>query len=174
MAIVWSPGGQRFSFGNLDAAQQSLYEDQPGLAFQRLMQWYGQGDPNFANTTLGRYIASQQDKLSNDYLGQAAQQQADWAGQKSAYDAQLANAKSAWEQAGGSQNLNNMSGAELYANYQKLLNNPWQAPGPQLTWTRYLEQNPAGQGALAQQFGLLSANQRGANPGAFEVRRNLW
>lgn len=124
-----------FSFGNLDAAQQTLYEDNPGLAFQKLLDWYGQGNANFGNTTLGRYIAAQQDRLSNAYLTAAAQQAAD--------------------HAAGLVGSSTGSGGD---------------PTP-LTWTRYLETQVPD---LARQFGYMTASQRGANPGSYLVRRNLF
>lgn len=212
--INWNSGG-RFSFGNLDAAQQAQFESNPQLAYQMLLNWYGQGDPNFASTTLGRYIAAQESRLNNDYLAQAGQQQADFASQKAAWDAQqasnkatfdqqqqrnladynarLAAAKSSFDAIAARYNDPKLTytGPDLkqqyqqaMASYNQLKNNPyavqqyqaqdWTAPSPQLTWTKYLENSPAATGGLAQQFGFLTASQRGAQPGAFEVRRNLW
>src|SRR5690348_13215952 len=202
-------------FGNLDAAQQQLYESNPSLAFQQLMGWYGRGNPNFASTTLGRYIQAQMDHMNNDYLVKSGQQQADWAGQKSAWDAQqqanlakynsdLAAAQQQYLNLGGQYDqatraynaalgnsgngqtmLPNPMSTDLWRNFQAatktyndLQANPykvqdWTNPnaGNQLTWTKYLDANGTG---LGQQFGFLTASQRGANPGAFEVRRNLW
>jgi hypothetical protein len=57
---------------------------------------------------------------------------------------------------------------------QKYTAPAYTAPEEQLTWTKYLEQNGVSAGDLAGQFNQLSANLRGANPGAFQVRRNLW
>lgn len=205
MSIQWN-NPQRFSFGSLDAAQQALDESNPDVAYQQLMNWYGKGDPNFASTTLGRYIASQQSSLNNDYLKQSSDQQANWASQKATWDTQQASNKTTWDtqqQANladynqkvylqrwlyGQAKANNDQGnmARTNAQLMDLQNNPykvqdyqtqaWNNPDAanQLTWTKYLENSNAGQGGLANNFGLLSSAQRGANPGSFEVRRNIW
>lgn len=219
--VNWNSNGQRFSFGNLDAAQQTLYEDNPGIAYQKLMEYYGQGNPNFASTTLGRYIAAQQSRLSNSYMSAASQQAADWATQKQAWDANAGQRSAQADAAaaalnayagqhyqgpavdyagrplstgsgpGGQYNsadsmrwtkpaagpgnlMNDPQYKALYDQWQATQNQQWKAPGDQLTWTKYLESNPAGMGDLANQFNELTANQRGANPGAFSVKRNLW
>jgi hypothetical protein len=222
--INWG-AGQRFSFGNLDAAQQAQYEDNPNLAIQQMLQWYGQGDPNFANTTAGRYIAQRLSGLANgDYMVAAGQNQAQIANEKATWDTQQAQNKSIWDtQQGqartawdaqeaqkqqawhdeymhwtkeyergkigfnGVPNQATMSIAQM--NLKRLQANPYTkqafTPGtynagtftpstPQLTLTRYLEQNPAATGGLAHDFGMQTAAARGAQPGAFEIRRNLW
>lgn len=215
MAINWNPTG-RFSFGNLSGAQQTMYEDNPALAWQQLMNYYGQGNPNFATTTLGRYIQSRMGSFNNEYMTAAGQQQADWANQKSAWDANVGTRREAAAKAlsdyaatqpsrygplvdyagrpiagsgpGGSYDPNDslrwtqpgVRDLSTDPQYQQLLNNynhvgdAWQAPGPQLTLTRYMEQNPGAAGDFARQFNMLGPSERGANPGAFQVRRNLW
>src|SRR4051812_44994000 len=65
-------GGGGFQFGNLSPVQQSLYENKPDLAYQQLMNWWGQGQAGFENTVLGRYLGSQQNRLFNDYTSQQA------------------------------------------------------------------------------------------------------
>jgi hypothetical protein len=60
--------------------------------------------------------------------------------------------------------------------YTDLRANPWKAgtytaPEEALTWTKWLEQH---QGDAGTGFNELTAGQRGANPGAFQIRRNIW
>ena len=65
-------GSGGFRFGSLSPVQQSLYEDQPGLAYSQLMNFWGQNQPGFENTVLGRFLAGQQQSLYNKYTTQAA------------------------------------------------------------------------------------------------------
>ena len=65
-------GGGGFRFGSLSPVQQSLYEDQPDLAYNQLMNYWGQGSPGFENTVLGRFLASQQRGLHSQYISQQA------------------------------------------------------------------------------------------------------
>lgn len=111
-------GGGGFRFGSLSPVQQALYEDQPDLAYNQLMNWWGQNQPGFENTVLGRFLASQQRNLFSQYTRQAA---------------------------------DNPTGG--------------------LTWTNFLEQQPAG---LPGQFSQLPGYMRGSNPGLFRVRREVW
>lgn len=73
--MVWNLTGRSpFSFGQLSAAQQSLYEDQPDIPYQQLMDYWGGGQAGFENTVLGRYLRSQQSSMFNRFI---AQQSAD-------------------------------------------------------------------------------------------------
>jgi hypothetical protein len=189
MAINWNSGGNRFSFGNLSAPEQSQFEDNPGLAFQMLQNWYGQGNPNFGATTFGRYIASQQSRLNNDYLARAGAQAARLAQDKQAWQSRW---QSQWQsqwQPPANQPLDwtAPNGKTYYlqtGDYYDLQGKKYTAPAyiapaytapeEQLTWTKYLEQNGVSAGDLVGQFNQLTASQRGANPGSFAVKRNLW
>lgn len=66
------PNAGGFHFGSLSPVQQSLYENQPDLAYRQLMNFWGGGAPGFENTVLGRYLSSQQQGFFNDYTNQAA------------------------------------------------------------------------------------------------------
>ena len=68
----WALPGGGFHFGSLSPVQQTLYENQPDLAYRQLMNWWGQGQAGFENTVLGRFLQSQQQGMFNDYTNQAA------------------------------------------------------------------------------------------------------
>jgi hypothetical protein len=71
--MQWANLG-KFSFGNLNGVQQGLYEDNPELAMQQVLNWAGGNNPNFANTVMGRWLSSQQKSLHNNFItAQAAQ-----------------------------------------------------------------------------------------------------
>ena len=223
MAINWNRPSTRFSFGQLAPHETQLYEDNPSLAWQKVLDWYGQGNPNFAMTTLGRFIASKQDETVNRLTAEQAAQVArntqgriNWQTQedqrRSAWDAQQQQARSAFDTQ-RTQDMTNLDTA--IANIQGLLRNPLNFPGGEesarrlqyqqtlqglmqqrldaerrtftpgtyqagaafapeegLTLTKYLEGQDLGQ--YANQFGQLTSNQRGANPGLFRVRREIW
>lgn len=111
----------QFSFGPLSGVQQSLYENQPDLAYQQFTDWFGKNNPAFNNTIMGRWLAQQQQPLNNRFIAQQA------------------------------------------AN-----------PTGGLTWTNFLEQQAGGANNLAQQFAMLPQYMRGANPGLYRNRRELW
>jgi hypothetical protein len=73
--MQWANLGN-FSFGNLDAVQQGLYEDNRELGFQKVLNWVGAGRPGFENTVMGRWLASQQDTMGNDFISAQAAQMA--------------------------------------------------------------------------------------------------
>lgn len=67
-------GGQgTFRFGPLSGVQQSLYENQPDLAYQKFTDWFGGGNPGFNNTVLGRWLAQQQQPMNNRFIAQQAE-----------------------------------------------------------------------------------------------------
>lgn len=185
MTIQWNHPGGRFAFGQLDAQQQSLLENNPSLAFQKLMDYYAQGNPNFANTTLGRYMMQQQDALQNRFTTEQSAQASRIANEKSAWDAdqtqqetayqtQLRTARDALLTAQRTQGGQDFT--PLVNNLNTLTNNPFvrgtfKSKEDPLVYTKYLEQN---QDSIPGGFGLLTAGMRGASPGAFQVRRNVW
>ena len=70
--MAWANLTTPFRFGPLSPVQQGLYEDKPDLAYQQLMNYWGGGRAGFENTVLGRYLASQQQRLFNNYTAAAA------------------------------------------------------------------------------------------------------
>lgn len=66
----WAFPSGGFSFGNLTPLQQSLYENNPNLAYRQLQNWWGNGNAGFDNTVFGRFLSSQQDRLYGQFLGQ--------------------------------------------------------------------------------------------------------
>lgn len=71
--MPWANLGRNpFSFGNLSAAQQTLYENQPDIPYQQLMNYWGGGQAGFENTVLGRFLRSQQQSMFNNFIAQQA------------------------------------------------------------------------------------------------------
>jgi hypothetical protein len=73
--MQWAP----FSFGQPDAVQQSLYENNQDISYQRLLDWFGRGNPAFGNSIMGRWLTSQQGNMSNRFVDAQAQHMADYA-----------------------------------------------------------------------------------------------
>lgn len=204
MPIVWRPGGSRFAFGNLAPHQTQLYEDNPELAWQQLMDYYGRGNPNFAATTLGRFIASRMDEVRNrETIAQGEQVARNTAGkiqwdkQQDALEQQykdkvIANnaailAAQKRQQAiresvvggavhgGGGVEYDQLTADILRMQKENQSGFTRQAytPEPTLTLTKFMEQDP-NINNYVEQFNQLSSTQRGANPGIFKVRREIW
>lgn len=213
--VVWNMGGQRFAFGNLAPHQVQLYEDNPELAWQQLMDFYGKGNPNFAATTLGRFIASRMDEVRNrETIAQGEQVARNTANQitwqkgedqrKAQWESMFAqrtaenNAKILAAQkrmqeireevTGATGTYPGVKGARVGGvEYNQLAQSIKQmqqqnqekftpgvfAPEPTLTLTKYMEQDP-NINNYVEQFNQLSSTQRGANPGIFKVRREIW
>lgn len=71
--VNWGGGGGSgtpFSFGNLNPVQQSLYENQQDVPYQKFMDYFGGGNSNFQNTIMGRWLNSQQSGMNNRFLQQ--------------------------------------------------------------------------------------------------------
>lgn len=185
-------GNGNFSFGPLSGVTQGLFETNHDIAFQRFADWAGQNNFNFGGTNAGRWLQQQQGAWNNRFVDQQAQQterfaqgKLDWDAQQkaqlAAYNAQKAQALQAmadtyraWDGIIGSPtDAARMAAREAWG---KLSDNPykvqeWTAPEEQLTWAKFLEQN---QGDITGGFNQLTGAMRGANPGAFQIRRNLW
>jgi hypothetical protein len=67
----WGSGG--FSFGPLSGIQSGLYENQPDLGFQKLIDYFTGGQAGWGdNTTFGRWLKAQQQPFYNRYSQEAA------------------------------------------------------------------------------------------------------
>ena len=62
----------KFRFGPLSPTEQILYEDQPDIAFQRLMDWWGGNNKSFENTVMGRWLKQQQGNMYNRFVSEQA------------------------------------------------------------------------------------------------------
>src|SRR4051812_25302106 len=96
MPVNFGNGG-RFSFGPLSAVDQGLFENNHDVAFQKLLDWMGNGNPNFGSTTAGRYAQQQQDIWNNRFLADQSAQTDRFAAAKGAFDTQEAQRKAAWD-----------------------------------------------------------------------------
>lgn len=63
----WALPGGGFHFGNLTAPQHDFYEQSPDYAYRQLLNWMGQGNAGFNNTTFGRFAQQQQQGMWQDY-----------------------------------------------------------------------------------------------------------
>lgn len=179
-------GNGSFSFGPLSGVTQGLYETNHDIAFQRFLDWSGQNNVNFGGTTAGRYLQQQQGAWNNRFLTQQAQQAERLAAARQQYDALMGRYQdlSGQVQSWGIDN-GDVANPNTDPRYQGLLQqrldlwrqlqayggSQYRAPEEPLTWTKFLEQN---QGDITGGFNQLTAAMRGANPGAFQIRRNLW
>jgi hypothetical protein len=96
MPVNFGNGG-RFSFGPLSAVDQGLFENNHDVAFQKLLDWMGNGNPNFGSTTAGRYAQQQQGIWNNRFLADQSAQTDRFAAAKGAFDTQEAQRRSAWD-----------------------------------------------------------------------------
>lgn len=196
MVTGWNRPSSRFSFGNLDAQQQSLYENNQSLAYQKLLDYYAQGNPNFASTILGRYLTQQQQQLSNRFVTEQSAQASRIAQEKQGFDTgETQRQRAAWDyddqvkRLQAAYDTQNREGliltpamdaqlnqtraelARLRANPITFTPGAFKSSETPLVFTRYLEQHADD---LPGGFGMLTAGARGAQPGAFQVRRNVW
>ena len=187
--VAWNMGGQRFAFGNLAPHQTQLYEDNPELAWQQLMDFYAKGNPNFAATTLGRFIVAQMDQVRNrETIAQGEQvarntaNKIQWQNQedkrKSAWQAEYNRLNQRWQDMETSYGSGNhpdvLRAKDEFDAFKKAGFTPGTfTPEPTLTLTKFMEQDP-NINNYVEQFNQLSASQRGANPGIFKVRREIW
>jgi hypothetical protein len=173
---MWAPslGQKPFSLGNPTGVQQALDENNHDVPFQKLMDWFGQGNSNFAMSTMGRYIASRQGELDNRFASDSAANVAKIAQQTTDHNAQLAQLQGALDALtkGGNQADPNWQNNYNLArtNLERFKATAFK-PDDQLTYDTWLGQQANG---LGQGFNQLTAAQRGANPGNFMIRRNLW
>lgn len=142
--MQWAP----FSFGQRNAVQRSLYEDNPDMAYQEFANFLGQGQAGFENTVFGRWLKSQQGQLHNQYINrQAGEGPGSGLTWLSFLEGQANGPVKSWTGGGVDQN-----------------GEPRRATTPQY----------GGTPPLLDQFRNLPAYMRGSNSGAMQVRRELW